>query len=95
MHLFIREESNPQYDQIVWTLAEKQGIDTACLYTVEDLFKNMKKDSNLQDEIKFLHHAIPTFKGPLKKQNGFMTSEWMCKKVQDQNCISVILVPSM
>ena len=26
----------------------------------------MRKDSNVQDEMKFLHHAIPVFKEPLK-----------------------------
>ena len=60
-HLFIRGESNARYNQTVLTISEKHGIDTACVYTSEDLFKKMRKDSNLQDEMKFLHHAIPIF----------------------------------
>ena len=47
-------------------IAPKHGIDTACVLNAEDLFKKMRKDSNLQDERKFLHHAFPIFKGPLK-----------------------------
>ena len=47
-------------------ISQKYSIDTACVHTAEDLFKKMKKDSNLQDEMKFLHHAISIFKGPLK-----------------------------
>ena len=66
MHLFIREESNPKCDQTVLTIIKKHGIDTTCVQTAEDLFKTMRKDSNLQDEMKFLHHEIPIFKGPLK-----------------------------
>ena len=53
MHLFISEESNPRYDQTVLTIAEKYGIDTTCVYSAEELFKKMRKDSNLQDEMKF------------------------------------------
>ena len=66
MHLFIREESIPQYDQTVLTLAEKQGINTTCVCTAEDSFKNMRKDSYLQNDMKFLYHAISIFKWPLK-----------------------------
>ena len=65
MNLFIRGESNPRYDQTVLTVAEKYGIDSACVHTVEDSFKKMRKDYNIQDEMTFLHHAIPIFKGPL------------------------------
>ena len=66
IHLFILGESNPRYDQTVLTIIAKHGIDTAWVHTAEDLFKKMRKDSNLQDEMKFLHHSIPIFKGPLK-----------------------------
>ena len=66
MHLFIREESNLRYDETVITIAQTYDIDTACVHTAEDLFKKMRKDSNLNDEMKFLHHAISIFKGPLK-----------------------------
>ena len=47
-------------------IAQKHGIDTACVHTVKDLFKKMRKDSSLQDEMTFLHQTIPIFKGPLK-----------------------------
>ena len=67
MHLFIRGESNPRYDQTVLTIAEKHGIDTACVHNVEDVLKKMRKGSNLQDEMKLLHDAISIFKGPLKQ----------------------------
>ena len=66
MHLIFRGEVNPRYDQTVLTIAEKHGIDIACLHAAKDLFKKMRKDSNLQNEMKFLHHAILIFKGPLK-----------------------------
>ena len=32
-------------------------INTAYVHTAKDLFKQMRKDSQLQDEIKFLYHA--------------------------------------
>ena len=66
MHLFIREESNPSYYQTVLMIAQKNGINTTCIHTAKDSFKKMKKDSNLQDEMKFSQHAIPIFKEPLK-----------------------------
>ena len=66
MHLFIRGETNPGYDQTVIMIAQKHCIDTACVHTARDSFKKMKKESNLQDKMKFLHHAIPIFKGQLK-----------------------------
>ena len=66
IHLFIRAESNPKYDQIVITIAQKHVIDMAWLHTAEDLFKKMRKDSSLQDEMTFLHQVIPIFKGLLK-----------------------------
>ena len=65
MHLVIGGESNTRYDKTVLTVLEKQGIDTAYVHTAEDLFKKMRKDSNLQDEIKLLQHAIPIFKETL------------------------------
>ena len=74
MHLFIRGESNPRYDQTVLIIAEKHDIDTACVHTALDLFKKIRKDSNLQDGMKCLHHSIPIFKEPLNMQHGFMTS---------------------
>ena len=58
--------SNPRYEQTVITIAQKDGIDTACVHTTEDLLKNIRKYSNLQDEMMILHHAIPIFKEPLK-----------------------------
>ena len=66
MHLFIRKESNPKYDQTVIIITQLHGIDTACVLTEEDLFKKIRKDSNLHDKMMILHHAIPIFKGPLK-----------------------------
>ena len=51
--MFIREESNPQYDQAVLILAEKQGISTTFVHTAKDLFKKMSKDSNLHNDMKF------------------------------------------
>ena len=62
----IRGESNPTYDQTVLTITENHCIDAACIHTSEDLFKKMRKASNLEDKMKCLHHAIPIFKGPLK-----------------------------
>ena len=66
MHLFIRLESIPQYNQTVLIIAENYGIDTTCMHTVKDLFKKMRIDLNLQDEIKFLCYATQVFKKPLK-----------------------------
>ena len=66
IHLFIRAESNPKYDQTVITIAWKHGINTACAHTAKDLFKKMWNDSSQQDEMRFLHQAILIFKGPLK-----------------------------
>ena len=74
IHLFIQGESDPRYDQTVLTITkkhdiditEKHGNDTASVYTAQDLFKKMRKDSNLQCEMPFLHHALLVFKEPLK-----------------------------
>ena len=52
IHLFSGKESSQKYDQTVLTLAENQGIDTTCIHTDKELFK-MKKNSHLQDEVKF------------------------------------------
>ena len=65
MYLFIKGESNPRYDQKVLIITKKHGIDTTCVHTAEDVFKKIKNNSNLQDETKFLHHAIQIFKGSL------------------------------
>ena len=66
IHLFIRGEWNPKYDQTVLMIVQKHGIDTVCLHIAKDLFKNMTKDSSLQGKMTFLHQAIPIFNGPLK-----------------------------
>ena len=66
MHLFIRGESNPRYDKAVITITEKHVIDTECEHTAEDLLKKIRKDSNVKDEIKFLHQSIPILKGSVK-----------------------------
>ena len=66
MNLFIREELNPKYNQTSLTFAKNQDIDINCIHTAEDLFKKMRNDSSLQDEMKVLHHEIPIFKGPIK-----------------------------
>ena len=66
IHLFIKAESNPKYDQTVITMAQKHEIDTACLHTAKDLFKKMRNNSSLQDKMTFLHQVIPIFKGLLK-----------------------------
>ena len=66
MNLFIRGEWNPKYNQTVITITQKHGIDTTCVHTADDVFKQMRKDSNLEYEMKFLHQAIPIFKGPVQ-----------------------------
>ena len=66
IHLFIRAESNPKYDQTVITITQKHGIGTACVHTAKNFFKKMRKVSSWQDKMTFLHQAIPIFKGPLK-----------------------------
>ena len=38
MHPLIRAESNPRYDLIVLTIAEKYGTGATCVHTAEDLF---------------------------------------------------------
>ena len=66
IYLLIRAESIPRYNQSMIAIAQKHGIDTACVHTAKDLLKKIGKDSNLQDKMEFLHHAVSIFKGPLK-----------------------------
>ena len=65
IHLFIRAESNPKYNQTVITITQKCGINVACVHTAKDLFKKRRKDSSLHDKMTFLHQATPIFKAPL------------------------------
>ena len=51
IHLFIRPESNPKYDQTVIKITQKHGINTACIHTAKDLFKKMRKDFSLWDKM--------------------------------------------
>ena len=90
MHLFIRGESYPSYDQTIMMITQKHGIDTACVCIAEVLFKKMRKDSNLQDEMTFFHHAIPIFKGRLKHATWIHDIRMNMQKIEDQNCASVV-----
>ena len=91
MHLIIRRDSNPIYDQTVIMITQKHGIDTACVHIAKDLFKKMRKDSNLKDEMMFLHHAISIFKGPLRHA---MWIHDIRMNVQDNFKISIVQIMS-
>ena len=47
MRIFIREESNPKYDQALLTMAENKMIDASCVNSTEELLNKMKKESIL------------------------------------------------
>ena len=67
VHLLIRKDHHPKYDQAFLQFAEIQRINTTCMYTSEDSFKMMRTDTDLQDELTSFHLSIPIFKRPLKK----------------------------
>ena len=81
MHLLIREESNPQYDQTIQTLVESRAL--------IQLFKKMMKDSNLQGEVKFQHNSIQIFIGPLKNATWTHDSRM---NVQEQFKIRIVQI---
>ena len=55
------------------------------MYTLQNLFQKNEESSNLQAGMKFLHHATPIFKGPLKHATWTYDMRNECaRKVQDK-----------